>query len=82
MLTQLLAKECSNCVHGDGAELHDNNQQTNNFVPQFQHRWLKLFVDTQSLLYKAEDMVEIVSICPQLSSTSSTWSSFQMSSTM
>jgi hypothetical protein len=64
MLTQLLAKECSNCVHGDGAELHDNNLQTNNFVPQFQHRWLQLFVDNQSLLRKAEYMVEIVSIYP------------------
>jgi hypothetical protein len=66
MLTQLLrvAKECSNCVHGDGAELHDNNLQTNNlnFVPQFQHRWLQLFVDNQSLLRKAEYMVEIVSV--------------------
>jgi hypothetical protein len=64
MLTQLLAKECSNCVHGDGAELHDNNLQTNNFVPQFQHRWLQLFVDNQSLLRKAEYMVEIVSVYP------------------
>ena len=64
MLTQLLAKECSNCVHGDGSELHDNNLQTNNFVPQFQHRWLQLFVDNQSLLRKAEYMVEIVSVYP------------------
>ena len=54
MLTQLLAKECSNCVHGDGAELHDNNQQTNNFVPELQHRRLEQFVDNQSLLRKAE----------------------------
>jgi hypothetical protein len=52
------------CVHGDGAELHDNNLQTNNFVPQFQHRWLQLFVDNQSLLRKAEYMVEIVSVYP------------------
>jgi hypothetical protein len=64
MLTQRHAKECSNCVHGDGAELHDNNLQTNNFVPQFQHRWLQLFVDNQSLLRKAEYMVEIVSVYP------------------
>ena len=64
MLTQLLAKECSNCVHGDGAELHDNNQQTNNFVPELQHRRLEQFVDIQNLLYKAVDMVEIVSIYP------------------
>jgi hypothetical protein len=64
MLTQLLAKECSNCVHGDGAELHDNNQQTNNFVPELQHRRLEQFVDNQNLLYKAIDMVEIVSIYP------------------
>ena len=64
MLTQLLAKECSNCVHGDGAELHDNNQQTNNFVPQLQHRRLEQFVDMQNLLDKAVDMVEIVNIYP------------------
>ena len=64
MLTQLLAKECSNCVHGDGAELHDNNQQTNNFVPQLQHRRLEQLVDMQNLLDKAVDMVEIVNIYP------------------
>jgi hypothetical protein len=64
MLTLLLAKECSNCVHGDGAELHDNNQQTNNFVPELQHRRLEQLVDNQNLLYKAIDMVEIVSIYP------------------
>ena len=52
MLTQLLAKECSNRVHGDGAELHGNNQQTNNSVLELQHRRLEQFVDIQNLLYK------------------------------
>ena len=71
MLTQLLAKECSNCVHGDGAELHDNISRPTTSCLNFRTVGCSCLLTIRA--YYARPNIWLRSSAFTLSSTSSTW---------